>query len=90
MQTNSVNSPDNGFLDKEKLFKVIAETLEIDAGDFDMDTDLHQTGRLDSIAIVSLVAFIEDELRCKLPVDAIVPDNFSTARRITQLVQRSR
>jgi acyl carrier protein len=76
--------------DTQRILGVVAETLDIEASDIDLDTDLHGTGRLDSLAVVALVAFVEDELGLKLAVGEIVPRNFSSVRRIAELVERAR
>lgn len=87
---SSTTSSDNSALNVDRILAVVAETLDIDASELNLDTDLHGTGHLDSLAIVTLVAFIEDEFGFKVSVDDIVPENFSTVRRITELVECSR
>lgn len=52
------------------------------------DTALIEQGILDSIEILNLVAFIEERFAVALPVDAFVPENFSTPAAIAALVQR--
>ena len=83
-------STDTSATEVRKLLEMVAETLDIEATKVGMDTDLPATGRLDSLAIVSLVAFLENEIGLKLPVDEIVPENFVSVRRIVDLVERSR
>jgi acyl carrier protein len=74
----------------ERLMAFIAETLDMPTSSIELDSDLLQSGRLDSLAIVSLVAFLEDELGVRLAVDQLVPQNFSSARQIVALVQAAR
>jgi acyl carrier protein len=73
-----------------KMLAVVAETLDADISDIDLDTELLQTGRLDSLAMLALVAFLEDELGVKLAIDQIVPENFSSVRQMTKLVEHGR
>jgi len=82
--------PDKSPMEVRKLVEVVAQTLDIEATEIGMDTELPATGRLDSLAIVSLVAFLEDELGLKLPVHEIIPENFASVRRIVALVKRAR
>ena len=72
--------------DAKRLLSVVAETLDIALSELDLDTDLHATGRMDSLAIVTLVAFVEDELGVKVSVEKIVPNNFSSVRQIAALI----
>jgi len=52
------------------------------------DTALIEQGILDSIEILNLVAFIEERFELTLPVEAFVPENFSTPTAIAALVKR--
>lgn len=52
------------------------------------DTALIEQGILDSIEILNLVAFIEERFDLTLPVEAFVPENFSTPAAIADLVGR--
>ena len=87
---SSTTRLDDSVIEADRLLAVVAATLDIDASDVHLDTDLLATGRLDSLAIVTLVAYLEDELGLKLAVDEIVPENFSCVRRIAELVERAR
>jgi acyl carrier protein len=55
----------------------------------DDDADLFEHG-LDSLRIMRLLAFLEDELRVYIPDDEITPDGISSIRRISQLVETHR
>ena len=52
------------------------------------DTDLIETGVLDSLAILDLVAFVETRYDLALPVEEFTPENFRNVRAIAALVQR--
>lgn len=70
----------------ERLLRVVAETLDIEGSVLSLDTDLLATGRLDSLAMVTLVAFLEDEVGVSITIDQLVPENFASVRRMTELV----
>ena len=53
------------------------------------DTDLIDTGLLDSLAIVSLITEIEQEFGFQLPLDDFEVDAFRTVDRIADFVARS-
>ena len=54
------------------------------------DTGLIEKGILDSIEILNLVAFLEEEFAVTLPIDSFVPENFATPRTVAALVDRLR
>lgn len=88
-----MNSPATGAVSEaeiEQLRAAVAEALDLAVSEIQLDTDLAATGRLDSLAIVGIVAFLADELRVKVAVDQLVPENFSSVLRMTQLVERTR
>ena len=47
-------------------------------------------GLLDSIAILSLVEFLQDEFAIRVEDDELVPENFETVRAVASLVARKR
>ena len=53
------------------------------------DTDLIDTGLLDSLALVSLITEIEQEFGFQLPLDDFDVDAFRTVGRIAEFVSRS-
>ena len=50
------------------------------------DTDLIAAGILDSLLIVSVVLFIEEELGCSLEFDDLIETNFSSVTSMANLV----
>lgn len=50
------------------------------------DTDLIAAGILDSLLIVSVVLFIEEELGCTLEFDDLIETNFSSVTSMANLV----
>lgn len=52
--------------------------------------DLLQSGVLDSLAIFTLVDFIEERLGVAVPDDDLVPENFQTLDAVASMVDRLR
>ena len=70
----------------ERLIEILEE---IDDGvDYENCTTLIDDGILDSLAIISLVAEIEDEFDVQIPTVEIVPANFNSAKAIWNLINR--
>lgn len=70
----------------ERLIEILEE---IDDGvDYENCTTLIDDGILDSLAIISLVAEIEEEFDVQIPTVEIVPSNFNSAKAIWNLVVR--
>ena len=51
-------------------------------------TALIEQGILDSIEILNLVSFLEEQFGISLPIDEFVPENFQTPEAIASLVRR--
>jgi len=56
----------------------------------DYDESLLDSGILDSLSLLRLIAFIQDELGVEVDVDEIVPDNFQTINAAARLVESKR
>lgn len=70
----------------ERLIEILEE---IDDGvDYENCTTLIDDGILDSLAIISLVAEIEEEFDVQIPTVEIVPANFNSAKAIWNLITR--
>lgn len=70
---------------REYIQKEIAKGRELA-----VDESLLEGGILDSLAIVKLVAYIEDEFDVEVPDSEFDPENFETISAIVQLIERSR
>ena len=58
--------------------------------DFDDHTDLIERGIVDSMSLVRLIGFIEEEYGIRVSDEEIVPEHFSSLRKITAFIaQRS-
>ncbi|MGH8520072.1 MAG: phosphopantetheine-binding protein [Gammaproteobacteria bacterium] len=55
---------------------------------FGLDSDLFAAG-LDSMSIMQIILFIEEEFAVKLPDGAVTRATFSTARRIAEAIRQT-
>ena len=70
----------------EKLIEILED---IESGvDYENCTTLIDDNYLDSLAIISLVAEIEEEFDVQIPTVEVIPDNFNSAKAIWSLIQR--
>lgn len=65
---------------------IVTELLDGDGKDLELSTPLLQWGILDSIGIVSLLSYIEEELGINVPDDGVRPEFFESIDRISQLL----
>jgi len=76
-------------LDKLKSY-IFEELIFVDnAESFGEDDDLLQAG-LDSMSIMRLVLFIEDEFGVVLPDDELAPENIQTLRRLENWIKHQK
>ena len=54
--------------------------------DLDIDASLLEAGVIDSMGVLEIVMFIENELQVVLSDDQMVAENFGSVRALTQLV----
>ena len=70
----------------DKLMKILWE-INPDI-DFKTEDALIDGGMLDSFDIVTLVAEIDDAFGIEIPAEALIPENFNSAKAIFALIQR--
>lgn len=70
----------------DKLMRILSE-LNSDV-DFDTEDALIDGGMLDSFDIVTLVAEIDDAFGIEIPAEALIPENFNSAKAIFALIQQ--
>jgi acyl carrier protein len=71
--------------DVQRLFR---ETLNVEVPS--RDTDVIETGLLDSLALVELLAAIEQEFQVELPLDGLEVESFRTVDTIAAFIEASR
>lgn len=72
----------------DKLMRILSE-LNSDI-DFETEDALIDGGILDSFDIVTLVAEIDDVFGIEIPAEALLPENFNSAKAIYAMIQRLR
>ncbi len=70
----------------EELLEILND-IEPDV-DYETTEDLIDGHYLDSLAIISLIAELEDHFDVTVPAVEIVPENFNSAQRILDMVLR--
>ncbi len=70
----------------ERLIEILEE-IE-DGVDYKTCTTLIDDHYLDSLAIISLVAELEDEFDIVIPTVEIIPDNFNSAQAMWEMIQK--
>ncbi|WP_405734863.1 acyl carrier protein [Streptomyces sp. NBC_01537] len=58
-------------------------------GEVTADTQVLDTGQLDSLGIITLMSYIEDSLKVSIPESEFRFERFSTPRSIADLVQEN-
>lgn len=72
----------------DKLMKILGE-INPDI-DFETEDALIDGGMLDSFDIVTLVAEIDDAYGVQVPAEALIPENFNSAKAIFALIRHLR
>ena len=70
----------------ERLIEILQE-IE-DGVDYENCTTLIDSNILDSLAIISLIAELEEEFDIQIPPVEIIPENFNSAEAIWKLITR--
>ena len=72
--------------DRIKTF-ITTELIQDDLGEpIEDDTPLIDNGVIDSLGVMKLVAYLEDQFAITVAPDDLVPENFETPKLITALV----
>jgi len=73
----------------DRIIHLLSERVHVEAPS--ADTDLMESGLLDSLTLVELMSSLEELFGVHISFDEIEIDNFRSARRIAEFVnQRSR
>ncbi len=70
----------------EKLLEILEEVKP--GVDFEKETELVDSGILDSMSIIRLVTAISDEYDIEITPLDLVPENFNSAKAIYDLIQK--
>lgn len=67
-----------------RVTRLIQDTMQIEVGD--IDSDLIESGLIDSLALVDMIFRLEQEFSVSIRLDEISIDSFRTVRGIGQLL----
>ena len=70
----------------DKLLEILEEVKP--GVDFENETELVDSGILDSMTIIRLVTAISDEYDIEITPLDLVPENFNSAKAIYELIER--
>lgn len=88
-QTDQANGGAGDDVSKVRDY-IVENFLFGEAGKLDENTSFLQTGILDSTGILSLVAFLENNLGISVKDDELVPENLDSLRNIERFLGRKR
>jgi acyl carrier protein len=66
------------------------ELIYDDENDFDENTNLIARGIVDSMSLVRLISFIEENYEIKVRDEDMVPENFSSLNKISRFIAERR
>ena len=66
------------------------ELIYDDEKDFDENTNLIERGIIDSMSLVRLISFIEENYEIQVQDEDIVPENFSSLNKISNFIAERR
>jgi pimeloyl-ACP methyl ester carboxylesterase/acyl carrier protein len=91
MSTIQINQCQFGLI-VEELVRFANQELLAGAGDVpvDADTPILEMGVLDSLSMVSLLAFIRSRMNVNVPDEEVLPENFETLGTMADLIARLR
>ena len=73
---------------EEKLRSFLIEELEVNQQLVDDAIPLLDGGLIDSLGVLSIIAFCEEELSCVVPEEEIVADDFQSLAALVEAVDR--
>jgi acyl carrier protein len=67
---------------------IVAEFLpQTAAAELPADLNLLDAGIVDSLGLLKVIAYLEEQLRISVPPEAMVPENFASVQAIVELVR---
>lgn len=75
----------NNAVTHEQIMRLLADRVHLEAPS--ADTDLMESGLLDSLTLVELMSSLEEEFGIAISFDEIELDNFRSVARITEFVR---
>lgn len=77
---------------KEQIRQFVAENFLFSNNGFDLDDDesFLEAGVVDSLGVLELVTFVEEEFDVQVPDEDIVPDNFDSVDNLATYIGSKR
>lgn len=77
---------------KEEIRQYVAENFLFSDNGFELDNDesFLEAGVVDSLGVLELVTFVEENFDVQVPDEEIVPDNFDSVNRLADYIGRKR
>lgn len=77
---------------KEQIRRYVAENFLFSDNGFELDNDesFLEAGIVDSLGVLELVTFVEEEFNLQVADEEIVPDNFDSVNRLADYINRKR
>lgn len=77
---------------KEQIRQYVAENFLFSDNGFELDNDesFLEAGVVDSLGVLELVTFVEENFDVQVPDEEIVPDNFDSVDRLADYIGRKR
>lgn len=72
----------------EKIREILADQLDVDAGDITMETQIQEDLGADSLDIVDLIMSIEDEFELEVPDEAV--EHIKTVGDVVSYIEANR
>ena len=81
----------NSKMVEERLEMFIRNQFSVNPADpgFDREVDLFVHGYVDSVGVVELLGFIQEEFNVEVPDDDLLADDFTTVAGIARIVLRN-
>lgn len=72
---------------KEKIKNFIIETLMFGEGALEYDEQLFESGKIDSLGFMKLLAFIDKDLNVRIDMSDVSMDKFATVNDIVKTIE---
>lgn len=75
---------------QQSILSAMEDILGLDQDELmeNLDLDLFENGLIDSLAIVSLISEVEENLNKKIAIKQIAPDDFLTINKLTSAIEK--
>lgn len=75
---------------KEQIRQYVAENFLFSDNGFELDNDesFLEAGVVDSLGVLELVTFVEENFDVQVPDEEIVPDNFDSVNQLADYIGR--